>query len=353
MTRLHRDPASPSCWLRNIILVGDAHEQLRSLPAASVDCVVTSPPYFSMRNYQVRGQLGLEASVHEWVGNLLPVIDELARVLKPAGTLWLNLGDSYSRLLRYGAPSKGLVLGPERVLLALVGRGWRVRNKVVWTKPNPMPASVGDRLTCSWEAIYLLVRSRHYYFDLDSIREPHGSIRSAGRQKSPRTRPAEWAGPLAGTQAGLAELQAQGLTGHPLGKNPGDVWRVATGRGPAGHHATFPEALLRRPILAGTPERVCVACGLAWRRQRVSRSLGRVATVGTLRPGCTCGGGYRPGLVLDPFMGSGTVGVVAASLGRDWLGIELNPVFAASAMERIRNAMRTAHAAKSERRRAA
>jgi DNA modification methylase len=342
MTRLRRDSGGQVRWPRNTVLVGDAHEHLRGLPTASVDCIVTSPPYFSLRNYQVSGQLGLEASVHEWVGHLLPVTDELARVLKPAGTLWLNLGDSYSRHGRYGVLAKGLVLAPERLLLALSDRGWRVRNKVVWAKPNPMPASASDRLTSSWESIYLLVRSRHYYFDLDSVREPHRSVRSAAKQRLPRrTRPAEWAGPLAGSQSGLDVLHGKGMTGHPLGKNPGDLWRVATGRGPAGHHATFPEALVRRPILAGTLERVCALCGLAWRRKGLVRSLGRVATVGAFRPGCACVGGYRPGLVLDPFMGSGTVGVVAAALGRDWLGIELNPDFAASSIERIRRATQT------------
>lgn len=321
---------------RNHILVGDAYHHLSSLPEGSIDCVVTSPPYFSLRNYGMAGQLGLEASVSDWVGNLLTVMDEVARVLKPAGTVWLNLGDSYSRRDTHGAPPKGLVLAPERLLVALTDRGWLVRNKIIWAKPNPMPMSAADRLTCAWEPIYLLTRSRHYYFDLDAIRCPHRSVRPASRPKPRRSRPPAWAGPLAGTQDGLDRLHDQGLPGHPLGKNPGDVWTGSTAAGRGGHHATFPEALVRRPILAGVPERVCVRCGLAWRRARVARSLGAMAVLGMLQPDCACGADHRAGVVLDPFIGSGTVAVVAEQLGRDWLGIELNPRFAAQAEERVR-----------------
>jgi site-specific DNA-methyltransferase (adenine-specific) len=144
---------------RNLVLVGDARTQLLQLPTASVDTVVTSPPYFALRNYEVRGQLGAEASIHGWVENVAAVVREVARTLKPSGSLWLNLGDSFSRHGRYGARPKSLLLGPERLLLRLVDDGWIVRNRVAWTKPNPMPSSVGDRLTCAWEYMYFLVRS--------------------------------------------------------------------------------------------------------------------------------------------------------------------------------------------------
>lgn len=335
--RRREHSSGPGALSTGRILLGDAVTRLQQLPASSVDCVITSPPYFALRNYQVAGQLGLEGSVQEWVANLLPVLDELARVLKPTGTLWLNLGDSYSRQDRHGAPPKGLVLAPERLLLAATDQGWRVRNKVVWAKPNPMPASVSDRLTCSWEPIYVLTRQAHYFFDLDAIRVPHRSLRSKSGKRPLRSAPAAWAGPLAGTQNGLEVLRAQGLAGHPLGKNPSDVWTVATQAGHGGHHATFPEALVRRPIMAGTPERVCEVCGLAWQRQRVARSVGQLAVLGALRPACRCEGNYRAGVVLDPFMGSGTVAVVAEALGRDWVGIELNSDFAHTAWQRILN----------------
>ncbi len=324
------------------VLVGDAGSRLRHLPPASVDCVVTSPPYFALRNYGRRGQLGLEPNVEAWVGRLVVVADELARVLKPQGSLWLNLGDSYSRGQRYGAPVKSLVLAPERLLLALSGRGWLVRNKVVWAKPNPMPASVTDRLSCAWEPLYLLSRSRSYYFDLDVIRVPHRSRPKAptGRRAvaAPTRGAPSWAGPLAGDQSGLAGLKAAGLAGHPLGKNPSDVWTLPTSnfRGP--HHATFPEALVERPLLATCPERVCTRCGRGWQRARVVRQLGHLAVLGSLVADCDCRTSWQPGVVLDPFLGSGTTAVVAERLGRSWVGIELNPSFAAFARQRIAHA---------------
>src|SRR2546421_7822632 len=214
---------------RNVVLVGDARRRLKELPTGSVDTVITSPPYFLLRNHRVGGQLGLEPSVQEWVANLSAVFDEVARVLKPAGSLWLNLGDSYARKVEHGAPPKGLVLAPERLLLALAEHGWLVRNKVAWCKPNPLPASVGDWLTCSWEPLYFLVRGRFYFFDLDAIRVPHRSLRSGRSHRPPRlrTEPPAWSGPLAGTQAGLERMKARDLVGHALSKNPGDVWTIA------------------------------------------------------------------------------------------------------------------------------
>lgn len=323
---------------RNVVLVGDALEQLARLPTASVDCVITSPPYFSLRNYGHARQIGLEGSVHEWVARLVAVMDEIARVLKPEGVVWLNVGDSFARREEHGAPPKGLVLAPERLLLALAARGWRVRNKVVWAKPNPMPGSARDRLTCAHERLFLLVRSRQYFFDLDAIRVPHRSSPRTSSRSVRVGKPPAWAGPLAGNQSGLDRLHQTGKAGHPLGKNPGDVWTIPTSTFRGGHHATYPAALVERPLLATVPERICVACGRAWRRERLARTLGALAVLGALRPDCRCGTGWGPGLVLDPFLGSGTTAVVAERLGRDWLGIELNPAFAALAEERIARA---------------
>lgn len=340
---------------RNHLLVGDAVEQLRSLPPESVDCVVTSPPYFQLRNYGVENQLGLESHVDRWVEELRLVCRGLARVLKPSGSLWLNLGDSYSRAARYGAPAKGLLAAPERLLLALMADGWLVRNKVIWSKPNPMPSSVTDRLNVTYEVVYLLVRSPRYWFDLNAIREAH---RSSGSKTARRMlgKTPDWAGPLAGSQDGLRRARPDGVPGHPLGKNPGDVWTIPTRGFRGAHFATFPEALIERPIRVSCPEAICTKCQRPWqrevsiRRDEAARPAGRDPfvmrmphrwrtwrRVGELVP-CGCQAPTVPGVVLDPFMGAGTVAVVAERLHRDWVGIELNPDYRQLAMQRIKAA---------------
>lgn len=328
---------------RNRIIVGDTRTVLADLPADSVDCIVTSPPYFQLRNYQHPDQIGLEPSVDDYAADLQMVARGLARVLKPTGTFWLNLGDSYARQPRDGAPPKSLLLAPERVALLLVADGWTLRNKIVWSKPNPMPSPTKDRLSCTWEIVYCFARSRSYVYDLDAIRIPHRSARPAARlhRRPAWSVPPDWRAALAaGDNSGLDRLKAAGLAGHPLGKNPGDVWTVATAGYRGAHHAVYPERLIERPITVGCPERVCARCGQPWRRERYRVGDG-VAAIGNLVAGCDCGTGWRPGIVLDPFIGSGTTAVVAERLGRDWLGIELNPGFAANAEQRIAAARNT------------
>jgi site-specific DNA-methyltransferase (adenine-specific) len=328
--------------LRNQILLGDARERLSDVPAASVDAVITSPPYFQLRNYGDGGQIGLERSIDAWVEALRAVLAELGRVLKPSGSVWLNLGDSYSKHPGAGAPPKSLLLGPERLSLALARDGWLVRNKIVWAKSNPLPSSVRDRLTCTWEVVYLLARSRSYFFDLDAIRVPHTMGKPRKTVTAATYPPREHAAPGMvsepdGGNKGLAMLKARGLAGHPLGKNPGDVWRLSTSAFRGQHFATFPKHLVERPLLATCPERVCVGCGKPWGRE-TERALGRMAVRGELTKQCPCDRGWVRGLVLDPFLGSGTVALAAIEHQRDWLGIELNAEFAAIAWERIRAA---------------
>ncbi|MFV0318359.1 MAG: DNA-methyltransferase [Microthrixaceae bacterium] len=318
------------------VLVGDVREQLRGLPPGSVDCLVSSPPYFRLRNYQHANQLGLEATVRQWVTNLADVLDDLTRVLTPLATVWLNVGDSYSRHASSGAPPKSLVLAPEHLVVELVRRGWIARNKVVWAKTNPMPTSVRDRLACTWEPIYLLTRSGRYHFDLDAIRVPHRTARTR-RTKRPKRAPRvvpEWQGPLAGKNDGLDRMKADGRPGHARGKNPGDVWSIATSSYRGAHFATFPEQLVERPILAGCPPKICTNCGAPW-RQAAGRIVGHLAVTGELEAACGCGAPWRRGVVLDPFIGSGTTAVVAERLGRDWIGIDLNADFAELARSRI------------------
>lgn len=332
----------------NRILVGDARETLRRMPENSIDCVVASPPYYKLRNYQVEGQLGLEHDVDAWVERLRGVLSEIERVLVPTGSVWLNLGDRYSTG-KEGAPVKSLLLGPERLALALIADGWIVRNKIVWAKRNPMPSAVRDRLACTWEVVYLLVRRRDYFFDLDGVRVPHSSTPKKPREARGWSVPPSWRVGAA-TNSGLDELTVAGRVGHPLGKNPGDVWSLSTSAYRGAHHAVFPQALVETPIKAGCPQLRCSACRRPWRRMTL-RQLGHLAVRGDLAPSCGCSSKPEPGIVLDPFIGSGTTAIVAERFGRRWLGIELNPRFARLGQERIAAARdRASREGKNERR---
>lgn len=206
---------------------------------------------------------------------------------------------------------------------------------MIWAKPNPLPQSAADRLSPTYEVVYFLVRRPSYYFDLDAIRVAHRSISRAGRPQ-----PAEAGRTYIGGNSGLGALKAAGRVGHPNGKNPGDVWTLPTACYRDAHFATFPEALAERPLLATCPERICVQCDHPWRRplrllaihtnegSRTVRKRGELIR-------CDCFAPSRPGVVLDPFFGTGTVGVVAERLGRDWLGIELNPAYVQLAKQRL------------------
>nr|WP_269440596.1 site-specific DNA-methyltransferase [Micromonospora tarapacensis] len=307
------------------------------MPSGSIDTAITSPPYYRLRDYGHPGQLGLEPDVDGWTSNLVEVCRHVARVLKPGGSLWLNVGDSYSSHDRQGAPKKSLLLGPQRLAVALMKDGWLVRNQVIWAKTNPMPSSVADRLSCTYEVMFLLVRSPQYYFDLDLIRQP--LVTSAKKRRntnSYRYLPDEAMPPDIGfdDDRGLNHLKAEGRAGHPLGKNPGDVWQLPTAGYRGAHFATFPLRLAEQPLLATCPERVCAACGEPWRREPVDRDREK-PHLGQLRPGCDCRAGSTPGVVLDPFMGAGTVALAAETHGREWIGTELNPTFAALARRRL------------------
>jgi len=325
---------------RNTILIGDVHERLAELPANSVDTIITSPPYFGVRDYGHEQQLGAEPDIDGWVSSLRDIGRELARILRPTGSLWLNLGDSYSRRPTEGAATKSLLLGPSRVALALLAEGWTLRNQVVWAKSNPMPSSVTDRLSTTHELIYFFTRSRSYYFNLDAIRRPLITTRRQTTRDPLRTYPPPGAGAVSrqgwtlNDNSGLSRLKASGLAGHPLGKNPGDVWTLPTAGFRGGHFAAFPLGLVERPLLATCPERVCSSCGLPWQRA-LERRRGRLLAVGELQPACSCGAEGVPGVVLDPFMGTGTTALTAEKHDRDWLGIELNPTYAEIAEERI------------------
>jgi len=317
---------------RNVVLAGDARDVLPTLLAESVDCVVTSPPYYRLRDYGVSGQLGQEPTVEAYVANLRGVLRQVRRALKDTGALWLNLGDGYARHRGVGVPLGSLTLAPQRLALALSADGWIVRNVVVWAKPNPLPQSTRDRLSPTYEVIIFATKSRRYHFDLDAIRVPHRSADRVGNVGRARL--------YQGGNSGLARLKAAGHVGHALGKNPGDVWTVATAVDRLGHQATFPEALIERPILATCPERICVQCDTPWVRPvrvltvHTGEGSREVRKAGELNR-CDCFAPSRPGVVLDPFAGTGTTCAVAARLGRDYLGIELSPIYRKLAERRL------------------
>lgn len=304
------------------------HADARAIPLAdeSVDCVVTSPPYWGLRDYGVAGQLGLERTPAEYVAAMADVFREVRRVLKPAGTLWLNLGDSYaaapggghgknghvvdrsaSRLgvreahavnksACAGLKPKDLVGIPWRVAFALQADGWWLRSDIIWSKPNPMPESVTDRPTKSHEYVFLLAKSERYHYDAEAIKEPHARLWDETNGGSWRHGKGDAARVMergkAGTHSGPYPLP------DPNGRNARSVWTIATQPYPGAHFATFPPELARRCILAGCP-------------------------VG--------------GLVLDPFVGSGTTVKVARELGREGIGLDVNPAYLAEqAAKRIK-----------------
>ncbi len=216
-------------------------------------------------------------------------------------------------------------------LTVLVLSPWVVRNRIVWSKPNPMPDPARDRLAVAHEDILFLTRGARYFFDLDAIRVTHTS--RASKSGHVPIQPRARRGLRDSGHSGMAKMLAEGRVGHPNGKNPGSVWRFATSSYRGAHFATFPASLVERPILATCPERLCAACKQPWRASY--RHSGTELVRDIYQPACGCAAGFMPGLVLDPFFGSGTVGAVAHRLRRDWLGIELNRDYHHLAWQRL------------------
>lgn len=364
-----------------MILCGSAIDVLRDMPSKSIDCCVTSPPYYGLRDYGVSGQIGLENTPQEYVQRLVNVFREVRRVLKDDGTLWLNIGDSYAaqrggthqpaeslagghhgytpegdivnrgrsdgynptrNASAIGLKHKDLIGIPWMVAFALREDGWYLRQDIIWHKPNPMPESVKDRCTKSHEYIFLLSKSQKYYFDSDAIKEraistdarPSALIRAREKDYSTKDRlhPDAYmkkTHPIGGRKYGdstdthyrtasgndwnpYKNLADKGQRTHSMHqrrangeadivypqRNKRDVWSVTTKPFKGAHFATFPEDLIKPCILAG----------------------------------CKMGG-----LVLDPFFGSGTTGVVAQKFGRRYIGIELNPDYVEIAKKRNAN----------------
>lgn len=334
------------------IVIGDCREKLRDLADESVHTCVTSPPYFGLRDYGVEGQIGLEDSLEAFIAAMVSVFREVRRVLRPDGTLWLNLGDSYAgswgaqgkretpgeisrnsvrnhpkrarhtgTIKTAGLKPKDLMGVPWRVAFALQADGWWLRQDIIWHKPNPMPESIKDRCTKAHEYVFLLSKSERYFFDAEAISEP-ASPDAHARYARGRSSEHKWAdrGPggqtiaksfehmatkvrspktLAAAKGSRNNLSFVASIGSGIvdRRNKRSVWPVPTEAFPEAHFATYPPALIEPCILAGSPTGGCV---------------------------------------LDPFGGAGTTGLVAAKHGRDAILIELNPEYADIADRRLR-----------------
>jgi site-specific DNA-methyltransferase (adenine-specific) len=307
----------------NKIICGDALKVLKTIPSETIDCVITSPPYWALRDYSVKGQIGLEENFEEYLEKLILVFDEIKRVLKPSGTCWVNFGDTYSNKNKGGhrnkpqgnmfdsltkratfkrlktelsVPPKSLCLIPSRFAIKMIERGWILRNEIIWHKPNAMPNSVRDRFTVDFEKVFFLVKNRNYFFkqQFEPVKNPQELMRRFANpfethqyRKSDRKFPKS----LEQMKKRQKEILAQG-------RKKRCVWSIGNGQSISNHFAVFPPKLIETPILAGCPEN---------------------------------------GIVLDPFLGSGTTAIVAKQLNRNFIGIELNPKYVKLARNRIKN----------------
>lgn len=291
---------------------------LARMPNDYLDCVITSPPYWQLRDYGYDGQWGLEPTFQEYLDHLWKMMDEIYRVLKSTGTVWVNLGDTYARGNRkkdgtnqtvrnskennieptgkpdYGGLDKCLLLIPHRFAIGCIDRGWIIRNDIIWAKRNGMPESVIDRFTKKHEYFFLMVKSEKYYFDLDAIRDKHKSAndkRNDGKRHeysaNVKSKNNEW-------------IATNAVSFNPKGKNPGDVsdfWDIPTLPNKENHYAQYSDTLIKKPILAGCPEN---------------------------------------GLIYDPFMGSGSTAEAALRANRNFIGSEMSEEYFKIANDRIK-----------------
>jgi len=364
------------------ILVGNNMDKLKEINDSTVDCVVSSPPYFGLRDYGVEGQFGLEETLEEYIDKTVLLFEELRRVLKPQGTVWWNLGDSYANkssawggrgknsilnntglkdkqrrntIVPEGLKAKDLMMIPARVAIALSENGWYLRSEIIWHKPNPMPESVKDRPTSAHEKIYLFAKNKKYYSDADAIREK-AKTKPTIRNKSAEGYQADYA-------KGKRFSEGERTYGNGYA-NKRNVWTVTTKPFKGAHFAVFPPDLIEPCIKAGSSEHGCCSeCGNPYERdtkvvsvpQRTTRDnmvgvipgrdktsrmnskemeslvreeIGWIAT-------CKCNADVVKSVVLDPFGGSGTTGLVANNLGRDAILIELNEKYVEIAKKRI------------------
>jgi DNA modification methylase len=296
----------------NKIILSDCLEGIKQMPDSSVDCCISSPPYWGLRDYGVDGQVGNETDFKEFVSKLIELYSEIQRVMKPTGTCFVNLGDTYNGTKQGNTEinknpklvtdsfkkekvktiqDKSLLMIPERFAIGMIDAGWILRNQIIWHKPNQMPQSATDRFTVDFEKIFFFVKqSTGYYFE---------------QQLEPYTKPLDrWGGDDLEANGnstwdngtGQTTYRNRNMRPNPDGKNMRTVWSINTEPFPEAHFATYPQKLVKRMIEAGCPEN---------------------------------------GLVLDPFMGAGTTAVVAKKLNRNYTGFELNPKYKLIAENRL------------------
>ena len=256
------------------IKVGDVLDKLKEINDETVDSVITSPPYYSLRDYGIEGQLGLEPTPEEYIQNLVNVFREVKRVLKPTGTVWLNIGDTYK--------NKQALLIPYKVVIALQNDGWIVRQDIIWAKKNPMPEPAKDRCVRSHEYIFLLSKNKKYYFDYEAIKEPVANPNRKSYVSGSRSN-----GLNRDRNDNDMSKRMKGKTFKT--RNKRSVWTTSVKAYPEAHFAVYPPELIEPCVLSGCPPE---------------------------------------GLILDPFAGSGTTGGVAEKHGRNSILIELNPEYA-------------------------
>lgn len=389
----------------------DCLEGMKQLPPNFIDCCITSPPYWALRDYGVDGQLGLEPTFEQYINQLCDIFDEVKRVLKDEGTCWVNLGDTYSGscqgaskktkerieegkienlgsaqtyLKKYGhaltqkppsaktsVPDKSLCMIPFRFAIEMVNRGWILRNTIIWHKPNCMPSSAKDRFTVDFEYLFFFTKSNKYWFETQY--EPYQQstfLRAQYGIKSLKM--------ATGIHGGMTiENQKKAFKkireGKKIGRIKRAVWRIPTRPFKGSHFATYPENLVETPIKSGCPEYICQKCGTPRtkiyegkseqafniRIQDVKKGkikyFDRKATQKEINEykdqthyagegikfkgytDCGCQADFKPGIVLDPFMGAGTTAIVAKRLGRNFVGFELNPKYVEIANKRLSN----------------
>jgi len=401
------------------ILQGDVLEQLKNIPSESIDCIITSPPYWGLRDYGADGQWGLESNFKQYLAKMRNFMECLKRVIKNTGTCWINLGDCYGShrsneedipigyekqeqepLKGYDKSRLGI---PERFYIQCIDDGWIARNHIPWIKANSMPSSVKDRFSNKWESIFFFAKEQRYYFNLDAVRvkpltetnpfnirvrenitghaqaklgdyswtaseEELAIHNEKGERKMLHVEGQTTHGIHNKGTSGGFYLETGEWSGHPNGKNPGDIFNINPRPFPEAHFATFPIDLPLKILKCACPNQVCKKCRKSRNpvvkptenyKKILDEQIWKEGSQNSMETGhglsspsnptggikseyyidhwtdCGCNAGFEAGIVLDPFFGAGTVGMAAEKLGLNWVGIELKQEYIEIARKRL------------------